>query len=128
MVGRLCADVIPLFLMGETIHYSTDIVEVTKLCWVCVDPVFSCQICMFLIFTSKYLIIILFYQVLRLDWIWNSSDSIMPGYRLDSWGLIPGRGKIFLFSIVSLHSLEPTQPPIQRGKGAHSPGVKPAGA
>jgi hypothetical protein len=29
---------------------------------------------------------------------------------------------------VSLHSLEPTQPPIQRGKGAHSPGVKPAGA
>jgi hypothetical protein len=40
----------------------------------------------------------------------------MTGYRLVGWGLIPGMGKIFLFSIVSIPAPGPTQPP--------SPGVK----
>jgi hypothetical protein len=29
---------------------------------------------------------------------WDSSIGIVPGYGLDDWGLIPGKGKIFLFS------------------------------
>jgi hypothetical protein len=34
------------------------------------------------------------------------------GYGLESEGVIPGRSKIFLFSIASKLSVEPTWPPI----------------
>jgi hypothetical protein len=44
------------------------------------------------------------------------------GYGLDNWGSIPGRGKIFLFSIVSRLALEATQHPIQWVSGALSLG------
>jgi hypothetical protein len=46
------------------------------------------------------------------------------GNRLDGWGSIPGKGKIFLFSVVCRKALGPTQPPIQSVVGAFSPGVK----
>jgi hypothetical protein len=49
----------------------------------------------------------------------DSSVGIATGYRLDGWGWIPGRGKIFLFSTAG-----PTQPPIECVPGAISPGVK----
>jgi hypothetical protein len=43
----------------------------------------------------------------------DSLVSISMGYGLDSWGSIPGRSKIFLFSIVSRPALGPTQFSIQ---------------
>jgi hypothetical protein len=43
----------------------------------------------------------------------DSSLGIVMGYRLDGQGLIPSRGQIFLFSMVSKLALGPTQPPIQ---------------
>jgi hypothetical protein len=42
----------------------------------------------------------------------NGSISIGMGYGPNGWGSIPGRGKIFLFSIVSRPALGFTQPPI----------------
>jgi hypothetical protein len=42
----------------------------------------------------------------------DSTVSIAMGCGLDVRGLIPGRGKIFLFSIVFRQALEPAQPPI----------------
>jgi hypothetical protein len=42
----------------------------------------------------------------------------------ESRGSIPGRGKIFLFSIASRPPLGPTEPPIQWVSGAVSSGVK----
>jgi hypothetical protein len=38
----------------------------------------------------------------------------MTGYGMDRRGSIPGKDKIFVFSITSRQILEPTQPPIQR--------------
>jgi hypothetical protein len=43
----------------------------------------------------------------------HSSVGIATGYGLDGRVSIPGRGKIFLFSIASRPALGPTQPPIQ---------------
>jgi hypothetical protein len=40
------------------------------------------------------------------------------------WGLIPGRGKILLFSTASRPALGPTQPPIRWVPEAIYPGVK----
>jgi hypothetical protein len=59
-----------------------------------------------------------------LDESWISSVVIVTGYGLDGWSLIPGRGKIFLFSIASNPALGSTQPPIQWVLEALSPGVK----
>jgi hypothetical protein len=39
--------------------------------------------------------------------------EIEMGYVLDALGSIPGRGKIFLFSLTFRPALGPTQPPIQ---------------
>jgi hypothetical protein len=50
--------------------------------------------------------------------------GLATGYRLDSRGLIPASGKIFLFSTASRSVLESTQPPIQWVPRAISPGVK----
>jgi hypothetical protein len=44
---------------------------------------------------------------------WDSSVGVGMGYRPDGRCSIPGRGKIFLFSIASRLVLGPTQPPIQ---------------
>jgi hypothetical protein len=52
------------------------------------------------------------------------SVGIVTGYGLDGRGSIPGRGKIFLFSIASRPVLRPTQPPIKWVPGAISLGVK----
>jgi hypothetical protein len=49
------------------------------------------------------------------------------GYSLDGWGSIPGRGKIFLFSIASILALGPNQPPIQWVPGGDFHGGKAAG-
>jgi hypothetical protein len=46
------------------------------------------------------------------------------GYRLDSWGSNPSRGKIFLFSTTPRLVPGPTQPPIQWVLGTLSLGVK----
>jgi hypothetical protein len=48
------------------------------------------------------------------------------GYVLDGQDLIPGRGKMFLFSIASRLALGPTQPLIQwiRGAGRDSQDMK----
>jgi hypothetical protein len=46
------------------------------------------------------------------------------GYGLEFRGLIPGRGKIFLFSIAAVPSLRPTQPRIQWVQGTVFPAVK----
>jgi hypothetical protein len=43
-------------------------------------------------------------------------------YGLDSWGLIPSRGKIFLFSTVFRLVTEPTKPSIQRVSWVKWPG------
>jgi hypothetical protein len=43
----------------------------------------------------------------------DRSVGIATGYELDSWGLIPGMGKICLFSTASRPDLGSTQPPIQ---------------
>jgi hypothetical protein len=50
--------------------------------------------------------------------------GVSAGYRLDSRGWIPRRGKMFLFSTKSRPVLGPTPPPIQWVPGALSPGVK----
>jgi hypothetical protein len=54
----------------------------------------------------------------------DSSDSITMSYGLDGRGSIPGRGKIFLYSVESRSALGPTQPPIQWVSAALSPGAK----
>jgi hypothetical protein len=46
------------------------------------------------------------------------------GYKMDDRGSIPGRGKIFIFSIASGPALGSTKPPIQWVSGTISPGVK----
>jgi hypothetical protein len=43
----------------------------------------------------------------------DNSVSRITGYGLDSWGLIPGKGKIFLFSITYRPALGLAQPNIQ---------------
>jgi hypothetical protein len=48
-----------------------------------------------------------------------SRDSSIRAGRPSIWGLIAGRGKVFLFSTAAKPALGPTQPPIQR-----LPGVK----
>jgi hypothetical protein len=58
----------------------------------------------------------------------DSTIDIAMGYGLDGRGSIPGRGRDFLYSTASRPSLEPTQPPIQRGTGGSFPGSKAAGA
>jgi hypothetical protein len=59
----------------------------------------------------------------------DSPVSIVLGYRLDGWGLIPSRGKILLFSIASTSALGPSQQPIQWVPGVISlRGGKEAGA
>jgi hypothetical protein len=59
---------------------------------------------------------------LKMDNIQSMESSVgtATGCRLHILGLIPGRGKIFLFSIV----FRPTWPPIQWVPGALSPRVK----
>jgi hypothetical protein len=52
----------------------------------------------------------------------DTSVGIVVGYGFDDWGQIPGRGKIFLFSIISRPALWPTQPHIQWIPGAISTG------
>jgi hypothetical protein len=49
---------------------------------------------------------------------------MVMGYGLESWGLVLGSGKIFLFSILSRLALGPTQPLIQWTLREISPGVK----
>jgi hypothetical protein len=44
---------------------------------------------------------------------WESSVGILKGYRLDGCNSISGKGKIFLFSMVSRLDLGSIQPPIQ---------------
>jgi hypothetical protein len=46
------------------------------------------------------------------------------GYKLDSWGSVSSKVKIFLFSIVFRPTLGSTQPPIQWVLGALSLGIK----
>jgi hypothetical protein len=46
------------------------------------------------------------------------------GHELDGRGSIPGRGKVFLFSVVFRPALGSTQPPVQWALGALPPGVK----
>jgi hypothetical protein len=58
---------------------------------------------------------------------WDSSVGIATGCDLDGQGLIPDRGKIFLFSIVFRLALEPMKHPIQWVLGAISPRVKLSG-
>jgi hypothetical protein len=53
-----------------------------------------------------------------------SSVGMPKGYRLDGWDFISGRGKIFLFSIVSRLDLGPTHTPLQWGLGSLSLVVK----
>jgi hypothetical protein len=53
--------------------------------------------------------------------------GIATGCILDGRGSIPGRSKIFLFSVASRPALRPTQPPIQWVPGALSPRVKRSG-
>jgi hypothetical protein len=44
----------------------------------------------------------------------DSSGGIVMGYGLDSWSLIPSRGKTFFFSPIAFRqALGPIQPPIQ---------------
>jgi hypothetical protein len=57
-------------------------------------------------------------------YLYNSSVGIVMGSGLDGQGLIPGRGKIFLFAIVSIPALGPTHPPVQWVLWAFSLGVK----
>jgi hypothetical protein len=47
----------------------------------------------------------------------DSSVGIAMVYKLDARGSIPGRGKIFLFSLTSKSAPGPTQPPVQRVQG-----------
>jgi hypothetical protein len=54
----------------------------------------------------------------------GSSVGIVMGYKLDSWVLIPGRGKNFIFSTVSRLALGPTEPPIQWVLAVISLGIK----
>jgi hypothetical protein len=49
------------------------------------------------------------------------------GYGLENQSSIPGRGKIFLFSICSRLALGPTQPPLQSVPGVISLRVKQPG-
>jgi hypothetical protein len=54
-----------------------------------------------------------------------SNAWIATGYGLDGPGSIPSGGQeIFLFTVVSVPSLGPTQPPIQWVPGALTLGVK----
>jgi hypothetical protein len=46
------------------------------------------------------------------------------GYRLDVWGLIHGRSKLFVFSILPRLALWPTQPPMHHILEALSLGLK----
>jgi hypothetical protein len=67
--------------------------------------------------------------ILKIIWyniVYRSQDtsiSIVAGYGLDGWGLIPGRRKIFLFSTESRPALRPTQ----LGYWASFPGGEMAG-
>jgi hypothetical protein len=58
----------------------------------------------------------------------SSSVGVEMVYRLDSCGLIPSGGKIFLFSKASKPTVGPTQPPIQWVLGCSFSGGKVAGA
>jgi hypothetical protein len=54
----------------------------------------------------------------------DSSIGIVTGYALESRCSIPGRGKIFLFSIASRLTLRPTKPSVQWVWEALTPGVE----
>jgi hypothetical protein len=58
----------------------------------------------------------------------DSSFGIATGYGLDSMGLNPDIGKIFLFSAVSRLTLELTQPPIRWARGGFFSGGKTEGS
>jgi hypothetical protein len=58
---------------------------------------------------------------------WDSSVCIATGYGLDGRGMIPGRGKIFLFSTGFGPAVGPTQPLIEWLPGDLSPGIKQQG-
>jgi hypothetical protein len=57
----------------------------------------------------------------------DSSIGVALAYGLYGWGSIPGRGKIFLFSIGAKSALRPTQIPMQWELGVTSQGVKQPG-
>jgi hypothetical protein len=50
--------------------------------------------------------------------------GVSTGIVVERWGWITGRGKMFLFSMMSRPVLGPTQPPIQCVPGALSGGMK----
>jgi hypothetical protein len=56
-----------------------------------------------------------------------NSVGIATGHRLDGWGSILDRDKIFLFSVASRPTLGPIQPPMQLVPGVLSAGVKQPG-
>jgi hypothetical protein len=60
---------------------------------------------------------------MNLDSLDSSIDTMM-GYGLDSWGLIFGRGNIFLFFTAFRLASGPTKPPIHLVLRTFSPGVK----
>jgi hypothetical protein len=57
---------------------------------------------------------------------YNAGELIskVTDHGLDSWSLIPGRGRAFLFTNTLRSSLGPTKPPMQRIKGTLTLGVK----
>jgi hypothetical protein len=52
----------------------------------------------------------------------DNSGGIATGYGLEERGSIPGRGKVFLFSVVSIQAMGPTHTPMSIG--ARFPEVK----
>jgi hypothetical protein len=52
----------------------------------------------------------------------DSTLGIAMDYCLDGWVSIPGRDKIFLYSITSRQVLGPTQPPTELVQGVLPPG------
>jgi hypothetical protein len=65
-----------------------------------------------------------FFSLLLLPPLWDSSVGIVTGYGLYGRGSIPGKGKIFLLSTESRPALGPTQFPIQWVAKGSFPGGK----
>jgi hypothetical protein len=59
---------------------------------------------------------------------WGSSVSIESEYRLDDWGLVPGRGKDFSCNLCVQTSSEAHPASYPVGTGGPLPGVKRAWA
>jgi hypothetical protein len=87
--------------------------------------------CLYRILFSTFVQSIIIHASTTLSFFWyllpdhrDSSVSIAMDYRLDGQSLIPSRGKVFLYFIVSRPPLGPTHPPIQWELGAISWEVK----